>query len=261
MSQPSAPAPVTRRRRLPKWAVWTLWGLLGVVLAVLLVAFVTAQFGAVHGIEMNPYSFERRTYSFYEIPLIRVQVLGIRRNPVTDVTQSFLATNKYVTTKNVPDVWHIVQAAKGVRAPKVGDAEILVHYLETKDAKDYHLWVKWSEANPKLAAIFWPAVSRLAQEELYIYIPDLFDLAKGASDPVALKSQLDKVVSVRLFELGRQLQDVEEHAEAVKYFKEAEKLDPENSFIKRAREKSASLAPAAPADAGKAKASPGKASK
>jgi hypothetical protein len=127
----------------------------------------------------------------------------------------------------------------------IGEADILVRYLEAQDNEDYHLWVKWSEQHPKLAKIFWPAVSRLAQEEQYVHIPDLFELAESATDALALQTALNRKVAERLFELGQRLQEAEEHAEAKKYLDEASRLDDTNPLIKRAAEKSAALAPTA----------------
>ena len=213
------------RKPWPRWVVWTCWSLLGVLIAVSVVALLTLWFGGVHGVELNPYTFARRSYSFYEIPLVRWQVRGIRREDVSSNTVEFLALNKYVAAaKGAPNEWHIVIGTRGVRAPVIGDADILVRYLEAQDADAHHLWEDWSRANPKLAAVFWPAVSRLAQEEEYVFIPDLFDLAASASDPVALQGALNKKVAERLKVLGQTLKDAGDAA-AQKYFDEATQLE------------------------------------
>jgi hypothetical protein len=232
------------RRKWPRWLVWTGWSLLGVLAAVSLGTFLTLWFGGVHGVEINPHTFARRSYSFYEIPLLRWQVRGIRREDVASTSVDFLAQQKYVApTKGAPNVWHIVAGTRGVSAPVIGDADILVRYLEAQDAEDYHVYVKWSEKNPNLAKLFWPAVSRLAQEEEYLFIPDLFELAESATDPVAFQTALNKKVAERLFELGQHLQEAEEHGEAKKLLEEASQLDTTNPLIRRAVEKSAALAP------------------
>ena len=54
---------------------WTIVGLLG---ATLLVFVVTVLFGAVHGVEFCPQTFERRSYSYYELPLVHIQMTGER---------------------------------------------------------------------------------------------------------------------------------------------------------------------------------------
>jgi hypothetical protein len=245
MSQPASPAPKSAKRRpWPRWLVVTLWTLLGLVLTAGAVTFATVWFGGVHGVEINPYSLARRSYSFYEIPIVRWQVLGIRREDVTSITVVFLEKQKYVAAaKGAPNVWHVVTGTRGRRAPVIGDADVLVRYLEAQDSENYHLWQKWSEENPQLAKCLWPAVSRLAQDELYLFVPDLFDLAKQADDPVAFQAALNKQLAQRLFELGQRLQELEEHAAAKKYLDEAAQLDGESPLIKRAREKSTALAP------------------
>jgi hypothetical protein len=252
MSEPatiaSAPAgPPARsksRRKWPRWLVWTGWSLLGALVALSLGTFLTLWFGGVHGVEINPYTFARRSYSFYEIPLIGWQVRGIRREDVASTSVDFLSQQKYVApAKGAPNVWHIVAGTRGVSAQVIGDADILVRYLEAQDAEDYHVYVKWSEKNPNLAKLFWPAVSRLAQEEQYLFIPDLFELAESATDPVAFQAALNKKVAERLLELGQHPQEAEEHAEAKKLLDEASHLDADNPLIRRAAEKSAALAP------------------
>jgi hypothetical protein len=244
MTAPATP-PIrsSARRRWPRWLIAVGWTALGVVAAGLVVTFATVQFGGVHGVELNPYSFARRSYSFYEVPIIRWQVRGIRREDVASVVVDFLEQQKYLpAAKAAPDVWHIVVGSRGMRPPRLGDADILVRYLETTTAENNHQWVEWSEKNPKLAGPLWKAVSRLAQDELYIYIPELFDKALAATDPVQFQNQLDAELAARLLELGLRWQEAEEHAEAKKYLSEAALHDPASPVIKRALEKSAALA-------------------
>ena len=248
MSQGTATAPsaaVTTprsaaRRPWPRWIAYVGWTVLGLALAAAVVTFATVQFGAVHGVELNPYTFARRSYSLYEIPILRWQVRGIRREDIPSTVVDFLEQQKYVAAaKGSPDVWHIVTGSRGVQAPTIGDANILVTYLETLDAENEHPWVEWSEKNPKLAPILWKAVGRLAQEVLYVFVPDFFDLALAASDPVAFQRQLDQQLAAHLLEIGLRLQGEEDHAAAKKYLSEAAQLDPANPLIKRALEKSA----------------------
>src|SRR6478752_7308818 len=75
-------------------AGWTIVGLLG---ATLLVFVVTVLFGAVHGVEFCPQTFERRSYSYYELPVVRIQVAGERHEDLTGPTEVVLTSKNYVT--------------------------------------------------------------------------------------------------------------------------------------------------------------------
>jgi tetratricopeptide (TPR) repeat protein len=227
------------RRRWPKWLPWIGWCAFGILASALLVWIVTLWFGGVHGIEFSPQTFERRSYSFYELPIIGIQVTAIRHEDVTKSTELFLATNKYITPpKGGRQDWHIVIGTRGQKARRKGDASILMRYFDAEESGNYHRWVKWSEDHPKLAKVFWPAVQRLALHELYVFVPDLFDLAKRYDDPAALKQALDRAVVSSLLRLGRRLQDRGEHAEAIKVFDDALRLDPSNKDLQRARQTS-----------------------
>jgi hypothetical protein len=224
------------RRSLPKWlgtAGWTLLGLLGATLALFVL---TVTFGAVHGTEFCPQTFQRRTYSLYELPIIGIQVTGIRREDVSQAAELFIASHKYITLppSGATEDWHIIQGSRGSNTSR-GDAGILMQYLDATDGQDYHRWVKWSEEHPKLAPILWPAVQRLAQHELYIFVPDLFDLAKSIEDPVKLRQELDRTVASKLLFLGKRLLEREDAEAAKQVLDEAAGLDAENQEIKEAR--------------------------
>src|SRR5688572_31781097 len=73
----------TTRRPWPHWLRYVLWTVLGLLGTLALGAFLTVWFGGVHGVEFNPHTFARRSYSFYEVPVLRWQVRGIRREDVT----------------------------------------------------------------------------------------------------------------------------------------------------------------------------------
>jgi hypothetical protein len=233
---------------------YTVFGTLGTLAAGLLIFFATMLFGGVHGTEFCPQTFERRAYSFYELPLVGIQVTAIRHEDESGATESFLTTNKYVAVPaGGPQDWHIVIGSRGTKMLRKGDAAILVQYLDAQDSANYHRWVKWSEENPRLAKILWPAVQRLAKDELYVFIPDVFDLGKAIDEPVKLQQELDRFVAAKLLFLARRLQDREEHAEAIKLLNDAAKLDPANKEIPRARDTSQAAAGNEPKEKAKPK--------
>jgi hypothetical protein len=213
-------------KRWPRWlpiAGWSLLALLGV--AFFGYTF-TVMFGAVHGIEFSPQSFERRSYSFYEVPLLGIQLTAKREEDLSSNTETFLTSNKYI----VPPAsgkkdWHIVVGSRGPRLQRKGDAAILIQYLDAKDAQEYHRWVKWSEDHPQQAKVFWPALQILASHELYVFVPALFELTKGAEDVELFRQALDREVADRLLFLKRRLDERGDHEAAQKVEKEAAALD------------------------------------
>ena len=126
--------------------------------------------------------------------------------------------------------------SRGTKHLVNGDADILVRYLEAQDAEDYYVWVKWSEKNANLAKAFWPAVSRLAQEEQYVFIPDLFELAKsGRPIPWHFKPRSTRKSRAAVV-LGQQLQEAEEHRGSQEAARRSSQLDASNPLIRRAAE-------------------------
>jgi hypothetical protein len=239
MSTPTTTtAPRTGRSwKFPRWLKWVGWSLLGVLAAGLVVTYATVHFGAVEGVELNPHSFARRSYSLYEVPLIRIQARGIRRQDLNADVAEFLAGKGYIVpAKKAPDVWHIISGSRGAGEPRVGDADILSRYLDAADADEKRVWIEWSNSNAEVAKIFWPAIARLAQEELYIHIPPLFDLAQRAVDPKAFQTELHQEIAARLLDLAGQMTKAEEHDEALRVLDAAARLDPANPLIKTARD-------------------------
>jgi hypothetical protein len=250
MSSAKTAAP---RRKVPRWLVWSGWTVLALLLLLVAGALLTWNFGGVYGIEINPHTFARRSYSFYEVPLIGWQVIAIRRENVASDTVDFLTDNKYVVDpKQAPDEWHLVQGVRGTSQIVIGDAKLLAEYLEIVDANNNFPWVEWSTKHPQLAKVLWPAVSRLAREEQYLYIGELFEMAEEATDPVAFQKSVNTRLASRLFALGMDLQRRNLHRPAVGYLSEAAKLDPQDPTIKTALAKSTALAQDKQAPAGSA---------
>ncbi len=240
----SSPTSTAARRSWPRWVPITFWGVLGVLSLVLMVFLLTITLGAVHGTEFSPQTFERRSYSHYELPLIGVQVTAEQREDLTTVAETFLATGKYIVPppKGAKEIWHTVMGSRGTRRLSRGDANILLQYLDAEDSKATHRWVKWSEDHPQLAKVFWPAVQKLALHDLYVFLPNLFDLTKVHTDPVALKAALDAEIVKRLLFLARRLQAREAHAEAIAVLDDALAIDPTNKELQRARQTSRAAA-------------------
>ncbi len=174
---------------------WTVVGLLGVTL----LAFVaTVLFGAVHGVEFCPQTFERRSYSYYELPIFRVQITGERHEDLTGPTETFVTSEKYITSGSGKKEWHVLVGSQGTRLRRPGDAGILMKYLDAAESGARRRWVHWSENHDDLAKILWPAVQQLAVNEAYVFVPDLFDLTKTIDCDEQFKQAVQMLVAAKI---------------------------------------------------------------
>jgi hypothetical protein len=222
-------------RRWPRWFPLAGWSLLSILGGALLVFLATVTFGGVHGTEFCPQTFERRSYSYYELPLLHIQMTGERHQDLTGSTEKCITSNKFVATINGKRDWHVLVGSRGTRQRRPGDAGILLQYLDAEESSEVYRWVRWSEQHTELAKILWPAVQRLALRDMYVFMPDLFDLAKQVDDTAKLQEQLDRYTAAKLLVLGQRLTQNKDAA-AVKVLDEALALDPNNAEIKQARE-------------------------
>jgi hypothetical protein len=76
---------------------------------------------------------------------------------------------------------------------------------------------------------------------MYIFVPELFDLAKSVDDPKQLQQNLDQFVAGKLLILGRRMVERKDPA-AGKVLDEAITLDPANEQLKEARDAAATQA-------------------
>ncbi|MBW8883472.1 MAG: hypothetical protein JF612_01570 [Planctomycetia bacterium] len=239
--------PTSAARRWPRWLPILGWSILGALGVTLLVFLATVTFGAVHGTEFCPQTFERRSYSYYELPLVHLQMTGERHEDLTGDTEKHVTSNKYITQAGSGKKdWHVLIGSRGTRLRRPGDAGILLQYLDAEESNNVYRWVRWSEQNNNLAKVLWPAVQRVALHDMYIFVPDLFELAKSMDDPMQLQQQLDQFVAGKLLILGRRMIERKDPA-AVKVLDEAITLDPANSELKEARDSATAHKPEAQA--------------
>lgn len=178
-----------------------------IIICVVLGLLIWTQ-GFVSGSEFAPTHFVKRSFSFYEIPLIQWQITPIRR---TDATPS-AAT--YVKTKHLKRVpmgtatnWHLVSLSRGISGTTDADANLLLAQLEFQKETDPY-WVEWSKKNPKHAAILWPIIQRLAKRELYIFIPMVFATAdSGGRSPAELQTLIDDKLAKEYVSLIRDMRE------------------------------------------------------
>ncbi|SRR6056297_1160845 len=202
-------------------------GAVGFLILAACVGLATLVQGKVSGKEFSPDDFGQRNFSFWEIPLVHLQVTPIRRSGSVNSLTSYLTAQKMIvippTIAKQPSGtpiknWHLVNLSRGGIARPPSDAEILVHYLNGDVGTR---WRNWSTDHPQLAAAFWPLVQRLAKRELYILIPDLFGIAQQADTVEQLNARTEQYVRDSYLRIATDLRDANKPAIARELLQEA----------------------------------------
>lgn len=181
--------PAGSRGRLLIWLVG------GSVIVVVLAA-VLLFFGHVEGREFAPTHFQTRSFSYLEIPLLKLQITPIRRITESSPLTAYLHTAGMIQRpQGQPTQWHLVEVYRPGVPDSSADAELLTQFLEQYrfdgSGRANLYWHAWSTAHPALAAVLWPKVQQLAQRELYLLIPELFRIANQATAADALAREID----------------------------------------------------------------------
>lgn len=218
---------------------------LGVLFVLAVLAYSTLYFGFVQGQEFAADSFSRRQFSFYEIPLIRLQVTPIDRQDVTNDLELYLIAQKLVVDLKKPPAakrWDLVIAERGLvpearRLVSQGDARILCEYLDASDDKGNRIWLDWSKQHLEAAKVVWPAVGKVAGQELYAFAPELLVLARDTSDPKQVQAELDSYLAEKYLAFGNMQQQLGNHEAAIEVFTEVLVHSPSRveAFLGRAK--------------------------
>lgn len=221
-----------------------------------MIVLATFLFGYVGGYEFNPQTFARRHFGFYEIPLIRWQVTPLYRVDYNGEVEQLVQAQKYVTPEpQAPEQWHLIYFRRSTHVPPPTDVQILARYLDAADSDSNNYWHEWSIKHPDLAPILWPEVARLGRLELYVLVPPLFELAKGAADdPKAFAADLSKLQSQqlrgtaerwqrRIDELGEGNEKATLQKRIAELLTAASELAPDDAELKALQEKAAALVP------------------
>jgi hypothetical protein len=210
--------------------VYWLWGIvvtLGLAVAVLIATLLFGQHG---GEEFCPDTFTRRSFFYFQIPLVGIQVTPIFRDDTTNSLENYLIAGKFVTrTATDNPRWDLVTALSAGSRVVRGDAEILCNYLDMADDNSRLVWQHWSDTNPEAAKVLWPVVAQLARQQLYLLLPELFELASVESDPKTLAQELDQSLARqyrRLAEIQEKLGNRERARELQSYANPHSRGDP-----------------------------------
>jgi hypothetical protein len=197
-NEPTSRYASTRPPRRFRW-----WLVLVAAGGLLVVGYLSTRiFGWVSGEEFSPHTFQRRRFSYYEIPLIQLQVTPISRESSTNPLENHLATDMLGQSAVEPR-WDLVWARQGAQSPEMGDASILCAYLDARDGNGDLFWKTWTEKNPQLAKKLWTTVAGLAKQQLYLLVPDVFVLATQATDAASLEQNIDQLLADRYELLAR----------------------------------------------------------
>ena len=197
-----------------------------IVLALLMLVGFVMLFGAVRGEEFSPATFSRRSFVFYRIPLLRIQITPVMRSATTNALETHLSTKLFAdndataeptaasksaaphddsadrqrtrTSAATPQRWDVVRLAPLSRTPEFGSAYCLCAYLDRNQGGKLK-WLTWTNAHPQLAQVLWPTVRQAAMDRLYYCVPDLMAAAEQAATlgtvPEVLKKELAQISS------------------------------------------------------------------
>lgn len=225
----------TRTARRPRWLFTLLMVLLGLFGTGLLVFISVISYGVVHGEDFSPDTFQSREYTYFQVPLLGIQVSPVSYSANTGVlARHLLAQGWVVASSRGKPHWHFVYRAQGRRVMGRGDAEILVNYLEQQDSNYSLLWKVWSDDHPQLAKLLWPTVAELARDELYMFIPELLQCAQETTDPVEFQEEMNIYLARQYVFLGATHSSRGDHEQANDCYEEALKRDPTNVDALRA---------------------------
>jgi hypothetical protein len=193
----------------------------------------TRVFGSVSGEEFSPDLFQRRTFQYYEIPLLGFQITPIFREDATNDLERYLSSQKLVQNTAVEPRWNLVWARQGAQSSHLGDAGILCAYLDARDADENSVWQTWSTKNPQLAKTLWATVDRLAEQGHYVLIPDVFSLASQAGEAVAFEQAVADTLAARYEMLARTQLDLGDPKLARELAEEGLRHAPERESLRR----------------------------
>lgn len=186
-ADPATTSPLAQRDRVVKRWVTVIAAVLLICVLFLLIRLQ----GQVSGVEFAPTHFQQRSFSFFEIPLIHLQITPIRRSAVALDTANYLRVNSLVKTRRgSPKTWHLVSMTRGLTGATPADAQLLSTQLSLEHGGDQY-WRTWSIDHPRHAKVLWPIVQDLAVRELYIVIPPLFEIAQLEQTPSELEAALN----------------------------------------------------------------------
>jgi tetratricopeptide (TPR) repeat protein len=203
---------------------------------VALLAFVYFFFCHCEGYEFSPDRFVRRHFSFYRVPGIGLRVSPIFRKSATSDLETYILGQPYfkASQSDQEPRWDVVEF-RNFRTEWQGDAKFLCRLLDETNQEADLEWLPWSRSHTELAAVLWPDVIELARDDLYILIPELMSLARGASDPDDFQAKRNNFLIPRLRRLAESASDLGQTSSTVVIYSRLLALDPDDVPALRSR--------------------------
>jgi len=193
---------------------------LGLVFVAAILMYATLYFGLVTGQEFSPDTFKRRSFTYHQIPLVGWQVTPIWYVDQTNDLEQYVVTEKLLPPVASQARWDLVHAVEGTSNTH-GEARILCRYLDAVDKNGAHVWLDWSQTHKDLAKILWPAITEVAREQLYSFVPTLLRLARSATAVDQFQSDLDQTLADHYLALAQAFESLGRHEEAVELYSAA----------------------------------------
>jgi hypothetical protein len=215
------------------------FGFLGLLLIGIVLVYAVLYFGSVNGEEFSPDSFKRRRFAYWELPLFGIQITPIRHTDNTEDLERYLVAEKLLPKAAQPENrWDLVMASVGKRSLTQGDARILCLYLDAKSKDGDSVWLKWSEDHVEMAKVLWPAIAKVARQELYSFVPDLFVLARSSTAPDQLQQMIDQALADKYYLTAETMAALDQKEIATELFAEVLHHAPDRAEAVRGRDKS-----------------------
>ncbi len=203
----------------------------------LLLLLAVLSFGRVRGEEFSPQGFAIRSFSYYQIPFLRIQVWPVSVYKIPNDLAKYLRANKLLgSVASQPPRWGIVTMSEGGVQTYRGDASILTSYLQQPGAVGTESWLSWSKNHPKLERELWPVIARMAQEDMYTIIPALLEAARRAEAEDELANELRRVLVSELLQFAEAEKQSGDAKRANELLGIALEYDPNNEALQKAKE-------------------------
>lgn len=126
-----------------------------------------------------------------------MQITPIRRKGVSVKAVDYLRLSGLIKVKSTPPAdedWDLVELNRGLSGSTPADANLFIEPMESFGAAGTPRWEKWSIDHPKLAAVVWPEIQKLANRELYILVPSILEMLQHDHTPAELSEKIDSLL-------------------------------------------------------------------